>query len=216
MDYYFPSCNFTALFPQTSARVKRYAESQGMVVAGCCRADHRKPSAEDRVYYACTNCALILRETGQAEAHAILEHISRDPCFPFPKLEGKTFVIQHCAKADSAVKETVCSLISKMGGNYTESPEAHYCGTNFMKHMTARNLAIAPHTFSALEKQVVLLDEAAQEKALAEMIRKYPSGRVVTYCNSCCATLRRHGVQAIHMLELLFSDYIDGAEKTNG
>lgn len=216
MDYYFPSCNFTALFPQTSAQVKRYAGSQGMVVTGCCRADHRKPTVEDRVYYACTNCALILRETGRAEVRSILEYISRDPTFPFPRLEGQTFMIQHCAKADAAMRKTVCGLISKMGGNYSESLESHYCGTNFMKHMTARNLAIAPHTFSALEKQVVLLDEAAQEKALTEMIRQYPSGRVVIYCNSCCETLKRHGVQAIHMLELLFSDYIDGAEKING
>lgn len=204
MVYYYPSCNFTALFPELAQRIGSYLRGRGVEVLGCCRRDHSVPQKGDESLYVCTNCGLILREVGEAEVLSLAEFIARAPAFPLPDLRGRSFVIQHCAKGDKALGEAVCGLVRRAGGSFTVSPEENYCGTNFMKHMTQRNLEIAPRTFSQLEKRVRVLDEAEQEAAIRELMGSYPPATVLTYCNGCYSALKKQGAEVLHLMELLF------------
>ncbi len=204
MDHYFPSCKFTAAFPAVSQRVRDYAQSRGMEVLGCCRTDNQIPGPEDRALCVCTNCRLILSEVSRGETRSILEYIDADPDFPLPDLTGRTFVIQHCAKADSALKRAVCRLVERTGAEFAVGTVEDYCGVNFMQPMTRANLDIAPRTFAELDRKVTLLSREEQWDRVEEMIRQYPGGEVVAYCNSCCAVLKQHGVKALHLMELLF------------
>lgn len=204
MDYYFPSCKFTAAFPAVSQRVRDYVQSRGMEVLGCCRTDNQIPRPGDRALCVCTNCRLILSEVCRGKTGSILEYIDADPDFPLPDLTGRTFVIQHCAKADDALKRTVCRLVERTGAAFSVGAVEDYCGVNFMRPMARRNLDIAPKTFAELNERVVPLSPEEQWDKVEEMIRQYPAGEAVAYCNSCCAVLKQHGVKALHLMELLF------------
>ncbi len=206
MKYYFPSCNFNQLFKELNMNIKNYLKVHSVQTLGCCRLDNKIPKKEDLVLTICTNCNLVLKEICQGEVVFLWEHLNKDETFLLPDFTGDHFIIQHCAKADNNQKEAVCNLIHKTGASYSVSEFDHFCGYNFMRHMSQANLKIAPVIFSELENQVTVLDKNQQEKKINNMVKSYQQEKVIVYCNSCYKTLKNKGVNVFHLAELMFRE----------
>ncbi len=54
LKYYFPSCKFTQLRPETSEKVKRFMDSKGVRVVGCCRPGHKALSGWNDIRIFCS------------------------------------------------------------------------------------------------------------------------------------------------------------------
>ena len=204
MRYYYPSCKFKIAFPEISEKIIKYLNKKSIETKGCCRIDHRQLNEIDTGITICTNCSLILKEVSKAHIYSLWEIIDQDKNFLLPRLNNSTCIIQHCAKADDNIKKAVCSLIDKTGASYRISSHDDYCGFNFMQHMSSENLKIAPKTFSALEKKVVLLNEEQRREKITDLIKEYDGKQVIVYCNSCYKVLKENGANVIHIAELLF------------
>lgn len=205
MKYYYPSCKFKTKFMNINSEINDYLKMRGIETIGCCRKDYDQLSSDDTGITVCTNCSLILKEVSNAKIISIWEMIAQDADFNFPDLTDTDFIIQHCAKADEHLKKAVELLIAKTNASYTISAYKDYCGVNFMGHMSQMNMQIAPVTFSALEKRVVLLDEKERNKRIDEMIKSYKQCKVIVYCNSCYDILKKKHTNVVHIGELLFN-----------
>ena len=86
---YFPSCKFTAKYPQTSQAIQRYLQGKARV-AGCCRPGLDELTEGDTAVYICNTCAAFLRESSRAKTVLSLwEVVLGDSDFPFPDHRGR-------------------------------------------------------------------------------------------------------------------------------
>ena len=215
MKYYFPSCNFTRLRPDTSEKVKSFMASAGVRVAGCCRPGHKAVSGwNDTVITVCETCSIIIGENcPAARVISLYEFIDSLPDFAFPDYQGERITLQDCyrAKAKEAEKAAVRSVLRKMNMNVMELPgteeEINFDGSFLSGPMRPDNFTLAPRRFAEIKKDMQPKSPDEIKAWLQEYCRRFTTERVACYCNSCLTGLEQGltgGKRAVHVAELLF------------
>ena len=216
MKYYFPSCNFTRLRPETSERIKAFMAARGVRVVGCCRPGHRAVSGwNDTVITVCETCSIIIGENRPAaKVISLYEYIDSLTDFPFPDYKGGRVTLQDCyrAKAKDAEKAAVRSVLRKMNVEIVELPgteeEINFDGSFlFSASMRPDNFTLAPRRFAEIEKDRKIKTPAEIDAWLKNYCRRFTTERVACYCNSCLSGLEQglpEGKTAVHVAELLF------------
>ena len=118
MNVYFPSCNFTRLFPELSETIKAWMAGRGVNVTGCCRPNHKKLTDEDTPIVICETCNIIISENcPNLKPLSIYEYLDAMPELKLPSHEGETITVQGCyrAKDRASEKAAIRSLLRKMG-----------------------------------------------------------------------------------------------------
>jgi hypothetical protein len=215
MKYYFPSCNFTRLRPDTSEKVKSFMASAGVRVAGCCRPGHKAVSGwNDTVITVCETCSIIIGENcPAARVISLYEFIDSLPDFAFPDYQGERITLQDCyrAKAKEAEKAAVRSVLRKMNMDVMELPgteeEINFDGSFLSGPMRPDNFTLAPRRFAEIKKDMQPKSPDEIKAWLQEYCRRFTTERVACYCNSCLTGLEQGltgGKRAVHVAELLF------------
>ena len=60
MFVYFPSCNFTRTFPNTSSAAKEFMQKQGVRIEGCCRPGHKNLTDGEQALVVCQTCTMLI------------------------------------------------------------------------------------------------------------------------------------------------------------
>lgn len=213
MEKYLPSCNFTKALPEVSEKLKRYLESKGIEIEGCCRLAHKKFQPNDKVIAICQSCIAITHEVSpDIELVSLFEYL--DHCdFNWPDYQGKKMVIQDCwrAKKKTSLQMSIRSLMKKMNmeiieleDNYDQS---EFCGTFRYNEMIGANKKIAPHYFiDYMRPHLQICDLDTQKRLLQDHAKKYLDYPVVCYCNACLRGINETKTQGFHILELLTRD----------
>ena len=215
MKYYFPSCNFTKLRPETSEKVKRFMASAGFRVVGCCRPGHKALSGwSDTVVTVCETCSIIIGENcPAAKVISLYEFIDGLPDFPFPDYRGERITLQDCyrAKAKEAEKAAVRSVLRKMNVEIVElsgtEEEINFDGGFLFGHMRPDNFTLAPRRFAEIKKDMQPRSPEEIRAWLQKYCQRFTAERVACYCNSCLTGLTQglpEGKRAVHVAELLF------------
>ena len=156
MKYYFPSCKFTQMRPETSEKVKRFMDSKGVRVVGCCRPGHKALSGwNDIAITICETCSIIIGENRPAaKVISLYEFIDGLPDFPFPDYKGERITLQDCyrAKAKETEKAAVRSVLRKMNVEIVElsgtEEEINFDGSFLFGPMRPDNFTLAPLRFA--------------------------------------------------------------------
>lgn len=211
---YFPSCNFTRMRPDVSARIREYMKKKEIEVSGCCRPGQKKLDNGDTAVTICETCNIIIGENRpDVIRKSLYEVIDEDLSFPFPDLQGEEITIQDCYRAKDRLKEkaAIRSLLKKMNVHIVELPgteeEVNFDGTWLFDAVRPNNLAIAPVYFQNLQKIIQVRTPEDNEAYLRSYCRRFTTERVVCYCNSCLTGLELgmpEGRHAVHLAELLF------------
>ena len=215
MQYYFPSCKFTQMKPETSEKIKRFMETEGVRVVGCCRPGHKALSGwNDIAITVCETCSIIIGENRPAaKVISLYEWIDGLAGFPFPDYKGERITLQDCyrAKAKAAEKEAVRNVLRKMNMEVVElsgtEDELRFDGKFLFSPISAGNLALAPRRFAEIQKDITEKTAEEADAWLKEYCRRFQTKRVACYCNSCFAGLEQglpEGKAAVHVAELLF------------
>lgn len=160
MKYYFPSCKFTQMRPETSEKVKRFMDSKGVRVVGCCRPGHKALSGwNDIAITICETCSIIIGENRPAaKVISLYEFIDSLPDFPFPDYKGERITLQDCyrAKAKEAEKAAVRSVLRKMNVEVVEllgtEEEINFDGSFLLGPMRPDNFTLAPLRFTEIKR----------------------------------------------------------------
>ena len=202
MKYYFPSCKFTQMRPETSEKVKSYMASKGVRVVGCCRPGHKALSGwNDIAITICETCSIIIGENRPAaKVISLYEFIDSLPNFPFPDYKGERITLQDCyrAKARETEKAAVRSVLRKMNVEVVELP-----GTEEEINFDGR----APLRFAEIKKDMQSKSPEEIDAYLKNYCQRFTTERVSCYCNSCLSGLVQglpEGKRAVHVAELLF------------
>ena len=215
LKYYFPSCKFTQMRPETSEKVKRFMDSKGVRVVGCCRPGHKALSGwNDIAITICETCSIIIGENRPAaKVISLYEFIDGLPDFPFPDYKGERITLQDCyrAKAKETEKTAVRSVLRKMNMEVVELPgteeEINFDGSFLLGPMRPDNFTLAPLRFAEIKKDMQSKSPEEIDAYLRDYCRRFTTERVACYCNSCLSGLVQglpEGKQAVHVAELLF------------
>lgn len=211
---YFPSCQFTALMPGVSARIRDYMASRGAAVMGCCRKDHARFSGTPVTI--CQTCRIIIEENHPgSDGISLWEAVDADPDFPFPDCSGMTVTVQDCYRARGRETEraAVRSLLKKLGIRTVELPgteeELSFDGAWLYRPVMPGNLHLAPRRFGEIAKDICPLPEEEITARLKRYCRRFTTDTVVCTCRACLLGLRTglpEGSRALHLAELLFPE----------
>ena len=215
MKYYFPSCNFTKLRPETSEKIKSFMATKGVRVVGCCRPGHKALSGwNDTVITVCETCSIIIGENRPAaKVISLYEFIDSLPDFPFPDYKGERITLQDCyrAKTREAEKAAVRSVLRKMNVEIVElsgtEEEINFDGSFLFGPMRPDNFTLAPLRFAEIKKDMQPKSPEEIDAYLKIYCQRFTTERVTCYCNSCLSGLVQglpEGKQAVHVAELLF------------
>ena len=207
---YFPSCNFTRLFPEVSEKLKRFLAARDVEIAGCCRLGYDHLPEEAVPLTICQTCAIIIGENNpDQQPVSIFEYLDSLEDLDLPDHSGERIVLQDCFRARShlAEKKAIRSLLAKMGCDVVDAPDQEgFDGRFLMAPMRAGNMKLAPKTFGVLERYTdpCLPEEAAERlKEYAAQIRE---DTVVCYCSACWQGLKEGlppGKRCLHIAEYL-------------
>ena len=215
MKYYFPSCNFTKLRPETSEKVKSFMGAAGIRVVGCCRPGHKAVSGwNDTVITVCETCSIIIGENRPAaKVISLYEFIDSLPEFAYPDYKGERITLQDCyrAKAKEAEKAAVRSVLRKMNVEIVELPgteeEINFDGSFLFGPMRSDNFTLAPLRFEGIKKDMQPKTPEEIRVWLQKYCQRFTTERVACYCNSCLTGLTQglpEEKRAVHVAELLF------------
>ena len=208
---YFPSCKFTAKYPQTSQAIQRYLQGKARV-AGCCRPGLDELTEGDTAVYICNTCAAFLRESSRAKTVLSLwEVVLGDSDFPFPDHRGRVMTVQDCWRAYDglAAQEAVRTLLAQMGVETLELPDHHrrtaFCGCTFSTPPPPHYARYAPWRLEEELRPLCVPCPPQERKARMEAhCRQIPTNEVVCSCVSCANGIELGGKQAVHLAQLLF------------
>ncbi|MBQ8919556.1 MAG: hypothetical protein IJ056_05580 [Acidaminococcaceae bacterium] len=215
MQYYFPSCKFTQMKPETSEKIKNFMATAGVRVVGCCRPGHKALSGwNDTAITVCETCSIIIGENRPAaKVISLYEFIDSLAEFPLPDYKGERITLQDCyrAKEKAAEKAAIRSLLRKMNIKIVELPgteeEINFDGSFLLGAMRPDNFTLAPRRFAEIKKDMTPKTPEETDAWLKEYCRRFTTERVACYCNSCIAGLQQglpEGKAAVHVAELLF------------
>lgn len=211
MYVYLPSCQFTGMDPDASRKISSYlATRPDTRVAGCCRPEQKRLTAEDVAVTVCMSCAAITREASpQTTEISIWEHLLKDESFPWPDYHGERMTIQDCWRARNRpeVHAAVRQCMERMNLTVVELAEnrerAQFDGVWRFRPVAKRNLDIAPTYFSDVQAHgLELLPEEQQRRRMEEWVQQYQTERVVAYCNACVKGIVLGGARGVHLLQL--------------
>lgn len=215
---FWPGCalmNLEGRILTRTLEVLRRAEPEIRLATGCCgqptaylfprKKEQREEALETllkkrgvkRIYTACPNCALQLRQLGGFEIIPIwpvlAEHIRLED---MEKADGKFVWHDPCpTKTEPAQQKAARRLLAISGCDCTE-PE----------HTGAHTICCG--NFHMME----FSDPAGQKKMRARRLAELPEDRVIlSNCEGCLNAFRSAGRDTCHLLELLF-----GKSKTRG
>ena len=215
MKYYFPSCKFTQLRPDTSEKVKSFMASAGFRVVGCCRPGHKALSGwSDTVVTVCETCSIIIGENRpSAKVISLYEFIDGQPDFPFPDYKGERIILQDCyrAKAKETEKAAVRSVLRKMHVEIVEltgtEEEINFDGSFLFGPMRPDNFTLAPRRFAEIKEDMQPKSPEEIKAWLQKYCQRFTTERAACYCNSCLTGLAQglpEDKRAVHVAELLF------------
>lgn len=211
---YFPSCNFTRLRPETSAKIKAFMASRGVRIMDCCRPGHKELRAGDTAVTICETCNIIVSENCPGvRCISLWEYLDGFDDIELPDLGGAAVTIQDCyrAKERNNSKTAARSLLYKMNAAVTElegtEEERNFDGGWLFVPVTAANMKAAPHRFEEIAKDIRLRSPEETEDYLKDYCRHFKTPVVVCYCNSCLQGLEKglpEDKKAVHLAELIF------------
>lgn len=211
MIYYFPSCQFQAAHPETSARIKTYLKQRWNAdIVGCCRSSWSIQD-EDLLITVCLSCQAILQEHfPNCTVIHVLSLFERDSEFFWPDYKGVSITVQDCVRASLQLRCQVRQALRKMNFIIHEPQvQAAACGTLLMNPISERNLISAPYYFEELKKSVTLIPLQKQLTLLQSQADAYPDRRIVTYCNSCYKAMTPFDIINMHLLDLIFNPHAE-------
>ena len=215
MYCYYPSCNFTRLFPDAAAAVRRYLEAQEDVkIAGCCHETAGLPGPDDVVVTVCMSCMRILDEVrADVPQISLYEFLLTRKDFPWPDCRGEQMVIQDCfrARGKHGLHVAARECLRRCGVSIVEMPhnrdEETFDGSFLFHPPYSRNVKEAPAYFGGyLPEYVTEVPEEEWPERFRLHARSYPPLRVACYCNACAAAARQGGADAVHLARLLTVD----------
>ena len=221
MYIYFPSCNFTKLFPDTSEKIKTWIKQHGEMVTGCCRPNHKKLTDAEIPITICETCNIIIQENcPSSEPISLWEYIDTCQDFSFPDHSGETITVQDCyrAKDRTAEKTAIRNLLHKLQYTVVElsgtEEEQNFDGAWLYKPVLKGNMILAPNRFHEIEKDVRLKSQDEIDAWLKEYCTRFETDVVTCYCNSCYQGLTQGMAQQTlndtkkihvkHLAQLLF------------
>lgn len=214
MYIYYPSCNFTKHFPETSRRVRTYLSHQPDVrIAGCCHKTNALPSPDDTIVTVCMSCMRGLMEMRPDCTHeSLFELLLTREDFAWPNLSGQTFVLQDCFRARGChqIHDAVRECLRRTGAEVVEldanRDQADFDGSFLLHDPFPQNMREAPRYFAEyLPHHVSPLPKEQWIDVYRAQAIKYGRYPVVGYCNTCVRGAREGGAEAYHLAELLFS-----------
>lgn len=213
---YFPSCRFTAKYPETSKEIQKYLkDSHGAAVAGCCKAGLGAITDEDTILYICGSCAIISNEsTPAANVLSLWEVLIGDADFSWPDYRGMRVGVQDCWRAfdNAGLHEAVRLMLRKMNIEVVELKDAReksrFCGYSLYDALPARYDVWAPKRFGNAPGDLFQpRSDAEKEMLMKEHCRDIETRDVACYCIACVNGVTTGGKNGIHLAELAFGKY---------
>lgn len=213
MYIYYPSCNFTRIFPKTAKKIREYMKTQEDVkVVGCCKKSQDVPKEGDVIVYVCMSCMRLLDEMREdVPKMSLFEFMGTRKDFEYPDYHGEKFTLQDCfrARGKHDVHESVRECLRKMNIETVEMEhnrdEEEYDGSFRLHPPYPSNMEIAPKYFSEyLPPYTTQMPEEKWRETYAEQAKKYTTDKVAGYCNTCVGGVKEVGVDIYHVAELLF------------
>lgn len=212
---YFPSCKFTAGYPETSKKLAEYLNSRyGMTITGCCRGNLELLTEEDTAVCVCNTCSAFCDESAKVrEVLSIWEILAKDEKFPFPDYHGEEIALQDCWRAydKRSEQDAVRELMRKMNIRVVELPENYeqtrFCGTTVLEIPPAYYGKYGPKRFGDDAPNDFFQpyrDEDKIERMQAHCA-DITTEKVACYCVACGKGLDLGGKKSVHVMELLFA-----------
>lgn len=210
---YFPSCKFTAKYPQLSMTIKSYLrEVFGAEIAGCCRPSLNKIRSDDTLVYVCNTCATFFKEgTRAGRVLSLWELMLRDKNFRYPEHQGQKVTVQDCWRTydNRPEQDAARELLRRMNLEIVELKENYektrFCGYSLYEPLPPSYDQLAPKRFG-LEAQGLFLPHTEEEKKLRmqQHCEQIQTEEVVCTCVACVNGINLGGKRGKHLAELLF------------
>ena len=213
MYIYFPSCNFTRIFPDTAKRIRAYMEAQPDVrVVGCCKVSTAEPKEGDTIVTVCMSCMRLLDEMRSDIPNiSLFEFLLTRNDVNWPDHSGEDIALQDCfrARGKREMQDAVRECLSRMNYDVTEvqpaRDEADFDGSFLLHDPYPSNRKLAPKYFDGyLPSHVTPLPEEEWQAVFKKRAERVPCENAVGYCNTCVTALKDAGKNAKHLAELIF------------
>ncbi|MDO4460495.1 MAG: hypothetical protein Q4C42_10565 [Clostridia bacterium] len=213
MYIYYPSCNFTKLFPDTAKKIRSYLQTQPDVkIAGCCHKTFDMAEGGDIIITVCNSCMRVLEEiTDDKEIISLYEFLLTRDKFPWPDLNGESITLQDCfrARGKHGLHNAVRNCMEKMNISIVEMEnnrdEEDYDGSFRLHNPYPQNQKEAPKYFKDyLPNYVTPMPEEEWINEFRKHAELYTTDKVVCYCNTCTTGAKQGGANAVHLAELIF------------
>lgn len=212
---YFPSCKFTAKYPELSRIVKDYvSEKFHADIAGCCRPALKKITDADTLIYVCNTCATFFKESTCAkETVSLWELILEDTEFVYPDYKGRAMTVQDCWRTydDRGEQDAVREILRRMNIQIIELAENYektrFCGYSLYEPLPPRYDELAPKRLGReAEGLFVSHTQEEKEQLMKEYCRQFTTEDVVCYCVACVNGINLGGKNGLHLAQLVFPD----------
>lgn len=209
MFVYFPSCNFTRTFPNTSLAAKEFIQKQGVRIEGCCRPGHTKLTEGEQALVVCQTCTMLIGERRpdipMQSAWEYLDQLD----ITWPDYHGEEITIQDCwrARNNDGLHMAVRSLLKKMNFSIVELEKnrrhADFDGEWLYRSSAPANIKMAPQSFEAIQPYIQLKSPEEAQALMQAHAAQIKTDRVVDYCTACHTGLLHGGAHPVNLMELL-------------
>lgn len=213
MYIFYPSCNFKRFFPETAERIKDYLATQPDVIyADCCHKTNSIPKPGDIIVTVCMSCYRGLAEIRpDIEQIGFAEFMLTRKDFVWPDHSGEELTIQDCFRARGlhSLQDSARTCLAKMNYSVVEmenNRDEELFDGNFLLHDPYPiNVKEAPEYYGKyLPRFVNVRPESEWHDVMTEHVRRYRTGTVACYCNTCTMGARDGGADAYHLAQLIF------------
>lgn len=209
MFVYFPSCNFTRTFPNTSQAAKAFMCKQGVRVEGCCRPGHAKLIDGEQALVVCQTCTLLIGERRpDIPLLSAWEYLDQLDVI-WPDHHGEEITVQDCwrARNNDPLHMAVRSLLKKMNFSIVELEKnrrnADFDGEWLYRPSAPANMKMAPRSFEAIQGYIQLKSPEEAQALMQAHAAQITTERVVDYCTACHTGLLHGGAHPVNLMELL-------------
>ncbi len=213
---YFPSCKFTAQFPEASKKIKEYVQCKHHAqIAGYCKQNLNKITSDDIVICICHTCAAFFQESSSAgKVISIWEVLLGDDDFVYPDYAGKQLTVQDCwyAYDNKAQQDAVRKILEHMNLDVLEMADHHdktrFCGCSLYTPLAEKYDKLAPRRLVA-DAQGLFISHSKEEQArlMEAHCNNISTDEVACYCFSCLNGINLGGKKGVHIAELVFDMY---------
>lgn len=214
---YFPSCKFTAQYPEVSKRIKAYlSDRHGAEIAGCCKQSLASVGAGDVIVYICNTCAALIRESSCAgKVISLWELLLSDQDFKVRQYADKRMTVQDCWRTydNRGLQDAVRKLLQNMNIEVVEIDNHHekadFCGVSLYKALPEHYEIWAPKRFvEDAGDFFVPRPEGEQELLMREHCANIDTAEVLCYCVACVNGINTGGKSGVHLAELVMQPFL--------